>query len=205
MGLCVGKLDIGRIIVIGLDGAGKTTLLYQAKSEPTANTIPTIGFNVEAINIEGFGMLMWDLGGQSNLRSLWSHYMKDTNGIVFVVDAADPERFSEAKKELENALNMQDLTGCRSFLILANKQDIPGAVSAEQLAKTMDLENLFASKTDEFSMEEISALPTPIEKNESPKFERKFVRSFEPGAFCSWTVQPCCALTGKGIKEGLSW
>jgi GTP-binding protein SAR1 len=49
-----------------------------------------------------------------------------------VVDAANPERFSEAAHELEGLKNAPELAGI-PFLILGNKIDLPTAVSDEQL------------------------------------------------------------------------
>mgnify|MGYP003876173089 CR=1 FL=1 len=36
----------------------------------------------------------------SAARKIWSNYCAKCDGIVFLVDAAEPERFPEAKKEL---------------------------------------------------------------------------------------------------------
>ena len=40
-----------RILLLGLDAAGKTTILYKFKLGETVTTIPTIGFNVETVNV----------------------------------------------------------------------------------------------------------------------------------------------------------
>lgn len=42
----------------------------------------------------------YDLGGHTTARKIWSNYCAKCDGIVFLVDAAEPERFPEAKKEL---------------------------------------------------------------------------------------------------------
>ena len=38
-------------VMIGLDGSGKTTILYRLKYGQYTNTVPTVGFNCEKVNI----------------------------------------------------------------------------------------------------------------------------------------------------------
>ncbi len=57
------------------------------------STIPTIGFNVETVTYRNVSFVVWDLGGQELIRRLWRHYYHRTNGIIFVVDSADPANF----------------------------------------------------------------------------------------------------------------
>jgi len=40
-----------KMLVVGPDSAGKTTLLYRLKTGRNINTIPTIGFNTEEIQV----------------------------------------------------------------------------------------------------------------------------------------------------------
>merc|ERR1711881_449690 len=84
-----------RVILIGLDAAGKTTLLYKLKLNEVVTTIPTIGFNVETVTpVKGLTLTMWDLGGQEKIRALWKYYVENIDAIIFMVDSADPDRFT---------------------------------------------------------------------------------------------------------------
>ena len=53
-----------RVLLVGLDAAGKTTLLFRLYAGKTLNTIPTVGFNMKTVRIQGLNMNIWDVGGQ---------------------------------------------------------------------------------------------------------------------------------------------
>lgn len=127
--------------MVGLDAAGKTTILYKLKLGELVTTIPTIGFNVESIEYKGITFSVWDVGGQDKIRPLWRHYYQNTEGIIFVIDSNDRDRLPTARDELAKMLNEEELQGA-AVLILANKQDIPGALSAAEVMKGLELAEL---------------------------------------------------------------
>eukprot|EP00079_Xenopus_tropicalis_P018030 XP_004918748.1 PREDICTED: ADP-ribosylation factor [Xenopus tropicalis] len=128
-----------RIIMLGLDAAGKTTVLYKLKFNETITTIPTIGFNVETVEpMRNVSFTVWDVGGQGRIRALWKHYFTNTDGLVFVVDSADCERFQEARLELEAILDAEEMRGV-PFVVMANKQDLPGARRPMEVAEELGL------------------------------------------------------------------
>ena len=130
------------ILVLGLDNAGKTATLYSLQlGEPMPYTVPTLGFNVEQVSIGKLDIKMWDLGGQTMYRKLWPHYFCDTDGIVFVVDASDRDRFGIAKDELHTLMSHKQLSD-KPFLVLANKQDLPNAAQKKELRETLELDKV---------------------------------------------------------------
>lgn len=130
-----------KILLIGLAAAGKTTILYKLKLDEDIVTIPTIGFNVETVQYHNINFTMWDIGGQDKIRDLWKHYYTDTDAIIYVVDSNDKENLPLATKELHRVMEADGLRNA-NLLILANKQDLPHALNADDLFKQMKLRDL---------------------------------------------------------------
>lgn len=128
--------------MLGLDGAGKTTVLYKLKLDETVKTCPTIGFNVETVTPrKGVTFTVWDVGGQDKIRPLWKHYFRDAEGLMFVVDSLDVGRIPEARMELSGLLSDPELSDI-PVVILANKQDLPGAISPAETVDKLGLREL---------------------------------------------------------------
>ena len=127
-----------RILMVGLDAAGKTTILYKLKLGEVVTTIPTIGFNVETVEYKNISFTVWDVGGQDKIRTLWRHYYQNTEGLIFVVDSNDQERFGDAKQELHKMLAEDELREA-VVLIFANKQDLPKAKTAAEITEKLGL------------------------------------------------------------------
>ncbi len=138
-----------RILMVGLDAAGKTTILYKLKLGEMVTTIPTIGFNVERVNYKKTEFTIWDIGGQHKIRPLWNFYYSGCKCIIFAVDSADVERVSgtddSAAEELHRMLAADELKDA-ALLVLANKQDLPGAMTVSQLTERLRLPQLGGSR-----------------------------------------------------------
>jgi len=135
-----GKKEV-RILMVGLDAAGKTTVLYKLKLGEIVTTIPTIGFNVETDQYKNINFTVWDVGGQDKIRPLWRHYYQNTQGIIYVVDSNDRERIDEAALELQKVLREDELRDS-VLLVLANKQDLPNAMSVAEVTDKLGLHSL---------------------------------------------------------------
>ena len=92
----------------------------------------------------------WDVGGQRSLRSYWKNYFESTDGVVWVVDSSDQRRLQDCKAELHSLLKEEvsaqhkccsghvlvfafQRLASASLLVFANKQDLPGALSADEV------------------------------------------------------------------------
>jgi small GTP-binding protein len=130
-----------RTLLLGLDNAGKTSIVYKLKLDEVVETTPTIGFNVETIEYKGMKLCCWDVGGQSKLRQLWKHYYSDALVVVFVVDSADDGRMDEVKQIMHELFSEPELARC-DVLIYLNKQDLPQALSVDEITTRLDIGNI---------------------------------------------------------------
>jgi ADP-ribosylation factor protein 1 len=128
-------------VQVGLDAAGKTTVLYRLKLGEVVTTIPTIGFNVETVQYKNFTFTVWDVGGKDKIRPLWRHYYQCTHGMIFVVDSNDRDRVDDARDELHRMLSEDELQAAH-LLVLANKQDLPHAMTTQILTERLGLHTL---------------------------------------------------------------
>merc|ERR1712159_663507 len=136
----VGKKDC-RILMVGLDAAGKTTILYKLRLGEVVTTIPTIGFNVESVEYKNINFTVWDVGGQDKIRKLWRFYYQNTQGLIFVIDSNDRDRIEDAREELMMMLNEEEMRDA-VLLVFANKQDLPNAMPAAEVAEKLGLNSL---------------------------------------------------------------
>lgn len=134
-----------RILILGLDNAGKTTIVKRLTGKDVYSISPTLGFDINTLDFEDYRLNLWDVGGQQTIRAYWRNYFEQTDGLIWVIDSADVARMQDCRKELENLLQEERLAGA-SLLILANKQDLTGALTSEQIVDQLALKSVIGRK-----------------------------------------------------------
>lgn len=86
-------------------------------------------------------MNIWDVGGQKSIRAFWRNYFDTTDGLAWVVDSSDLHRLSDCREELHKLLSEDRLAGA-SLLVIANKQDVPGAATPLEISKLLNVEEI---------------------------------------------------------------
>ena len=71
-------------------------------------------------------------------RPLFRHYYQNTNVVIFVLDSNDRDRLPECKDEIWRMLAEQELKSA-PLLVMANKQDLPNAMSVEEITDQLEL------------------------------------------------------------------
>lgn len=127
-----------RILFLGLDNAGKSSVIKAFLNESIDTLSPTLGFEIRSFLYKESTIHCWDVGGQATIRAYWRNYFETTDGVVWVVDSSDRNRITDCKRELDGILKQERLAGA-SLLVFANKQDIVGAMTGEEIAAALDL------------------------------------------------------------------
>ncbi|KAJ7521100.1 hypothetical protein O6H91_19G037700 [Diphasiastrum complanatum] len=122
-----------------------STLLVIAMSKRLGQHQPTQYPTSEELSIGKIKFKAFDLGGHQIARRVWKDYYAKVDGIIYLVDAADKERFGESKQELD-ALLSDDSLAQVPFLIFGNKIDIPIAASEDELRYYLGLTNYTTGK-----------------------------------------------------------
>ncbi|KAK2951026.1 putative ADP-ribosylation factor 6 [Blattamonas nauphoetae] len=197
-----------RIVLLGLDAAGKTTILYKLKVNEAIHTRPTIGFNMESVNIKNIKFDMWDVGGQKKLRHLWHHYYAGADAIIYVVDSADTERLACAandcedcaRDELRRMLNYSELKcALRVHADPSFFSSIPVSFLVHlPLTHSLSLPPRDASLLVFANKQDMAGACSPAQIRDRLQLD----------LICrdrSWFVQPTCGITGDGLLNGLEW
>merc|ERR1712224_573505 len=131
-------------MVVGPEAAGKSTILCKINLGEVVPTVPTVGFKVETVDYKDLRFTVWEhraLVGQDKIRNIWRHNYEGMNGIISVVDSSDWNGLVEARRELHNMLQEEELAGA-AVLVFANKQDLQHALSSEEISDKLNLEDL---------------------------------------------------------------
>jgi ADP-ribosylation factor-like protein 2 len=130
-----------RVLILGLDNAGKSSVVKTFLGESIDSISPTLGFNIITLAFDDYKLNCWDIGGQKSLRSYWRNYFEQTDALIWVVDSADTDRLAMCRAELDALLGEEKLAGA-SLLVLANKQDLDGALPLRSIEQRLQLTSI---------------------------------------------------------------
>ncbi|NHJ33587.1 MAG: GTP-binding protein [Asgard group archaeon] len=122
------KKKQANMTICGLDKAGKTSVINYLMYGENRATIPTMGVNVNTVNLPKLDINIYDLGGQEGFRPLWADINERSQAIVYIVDSTDFDRFQLTKDIFHNILKTQ-IDEKIPVLVLLNKIDLPNRMS----------------------------------------------------------------------------
>ena len=111
-----------RVLIFGLSQAGKTTIIKTRRKSVTKTSFPTINVDISKIIVNNVSMLTYDIPGKYKAKEIWKPYLKNQDGLIFVLDVTDTIRFSYARELLHEIAEKPGLSEL-PLLILFNKTD----------------------------------------------------------------------------------
>ncbi|WUR04629.1 small coPII coat GTPase (SAR1) [Vairimorpha necatrix] len=111
------------IVFLGIDNAGKTSLVRKLKRGTNETYMPTRHASKSDIEIGNLKATVVDVGGHKQARVVWSNYFYNCDGIIFIVDTSDPERFSEVNVAYKEVRKFEKKA---PIAVLMNKIDLCG-------------------------------------------------------------------------------
>ena len=159
------------VLLVGLDGAGKSLILRRIRTaqvvagggggsdSPTAaegnnggGILPAPSSSpsssaTTAVYDERMTLTKWHAGGDARarrLQPLYVHHCDYAQAVIFVCDSADrgEERVAECVAALRDVLAADVARPEVPVLVLANKQDLAGAMSVAEVEKLLGVEAL---------------------------------------------------------------
>ncbi len=123
------RIYIPKIIIIGPFQAGKTTFMrtLSTKFTPVDRLGATVSVEHGIVDYAGYRAELFGIPGRERFFPLMKKIGKTALGVFLIVDSTKPHELENAKKLLEKAGNAVP------YVIIANKQDLPGATSEEEI------------------------------------------------------------------------
>jgi small GTP-binding protein len=127
---------IPKVLVTGPFHAGKTTLVHTLSSRAVSvqRMGTTVALDFGHVDHRGFTLDLFGTVGQPRFDPILKSLGAESLGALLVVDSTKPEEFSRAKEMMQKA-GVYGLP----CVVVANKQDLPGALSVEEVRKKMNI------------------------------------------------------------------
>ncbi|TFG24326.1 MAG: GTP-binding protein [Promethearchaeota archaeon] len=165
-----------KISLIGFSGVGKTTIskLIREEEIPTVH-VPTITGKRSIIKIGKLQFILWDFAGQEQFSYLWNSFIEGSDAALLITDST----LENAEKSKFFIELIHEEAPYANSAIIANKQDLPGALKPDELEKILGLKAYSMVAIDPKNREkmiriisEILAISTESSPLLRPIFER---------------------------------
>jgi len=124
-----------KICFVGQSGVGKSSLLSLLQGRKISKeTNPTVGLEIEDSVLSGSKVNIWDFGGQERFKFMWQDFLKGAGLAILVCDSTEDsiEKTKEIYRKFSRYIGSK-------IIAIANKQDLPDALSAEQVEEKLGI------------------------------------------------------------------
>jgi len=130
------RVFIPKILVTGPYHAGKTSFVKSASTKTVSvNRLgTTVALDHGHVDYKGFEVDLFGTPGQERFDPILELLGGESLGVIIVIDCTKPEDFKRAKDMVELS-NTMDLP----IVVVANKANLPHALTIEQIRKKMKL------------------------------------------------------------------
>ncbi|KAI5816145.1 P-loop containing nucleoside triphosphate hydrolase protein, partial [Pyronema omphalodes] len=138
-----------RCLILGPSGSSKTTFLYRLKNNEYTPTEPTIGVNIEELEVTRKTSLVFSDIGSSDRREVRLHFLHSVPiqdlSILYFVDASAPSEtlptvLEDLVYHVTYARNRTGGKGTKYIGIVLNKQDLIGPRDRAYLVQELKTE-----------------------------------------------------------------
>lgn len=172
-----------QIVILGNGGSGKTSFINALQGKFDSNVRPTIGFRPTSMMMgDDIQVKFYDLGGGIKIRNIWPEYFHDVHGIVYMIDSSikDGELCKENIQLFHDTISHPILNN-KPLLVVANKQDVPGALSSNDIQQLYSIDSITSTSTCHITETSTSCLssnsnepnePELLEQEADPRIEK---------------------------------
>ena len=138
-----------KIVVTGPFNAGKTVFIESVSEIDVVSTERKITNPLSAVKEEttvamDFGRValgdlvlhLFGTPGQKRFDFMWEILSKEMQGFILLADSTTPETFDEVDRLLKLFQKFEAVP----YLVVANKQDLPGALKPERIQRALKIE-----------------------------------------------------------------
>jgi len=127
---------IPKILVTGPYNAGKTSFIHSISDRAVSvdRFGTTIALDHGHVEYAGFSVDLFGTPGQERFDPILEKLGGESLGVIVVVDSTDPDSFPRVKEMLAKTR-----AAGLPYVIVANKADLPGALSPEEIRERMKL------------------------------------------------------------------
>ncbi|MEM7825769.1 MAG: GTP-binding protein, partial [Candidatus Aenigmatarchaeota archaeon] len=136
------NIYVPKILVTGPFGAGKSSTIHSLSERAVSidKLGTTIALDHGYIEKKGLVCDIFGTPGQERFDWILKILSRDVWGVILVVDSTKPETFERAKEMLEKVRGYEI-----PFVIFANKQDLPNALSLEEIKRILGFEDVIGT------------------------------------------------------------